>query len=301
MKNVMILMSTYNGGKFLRTQLDSILAQQGVAVQILVRDDGSTDETLQILDEYSKQGKLSYYTGENLRPAKSFMDLIHKAPQADYYAFADQDDYWLPEKLSRAIKKLEKMPAKTPCLYHSKTTLVDKDLKLRDYKPMPSYFCNTFPHVLITFLAIGCTFVFNKTLKDIVAGYRPDFQIPHDNWLDQVCRAIGGSVIYDDKSYIYYRQHGQNVSGGTSDFTKKWKRRWHNIIRKRCMRSKSVAELVKGYGALMPSENLSVCREILDYKKGLKYKYTLLRDKRMRTNKWKLDCNYFIAVLLGIF
>ncbi|MBQ4399872.1 MAG: glycosyltransferase, partial [Alphaproteobacteria bacterium] len=107
MDNVLVLMSTYNGEKYLKTQLDSILAQQGVNVQILVRDDGSSDGTLPILQAYAAQGKLTYYTGPNLKPAKSFMDLIYNAPQADFYAFADQDDYWLPEKLICAVNKLK--------------------------------------------------------------------------------------------------------------------------------------------------------------------------------------------------
>ena len=83
---VCVLMSTYNGEKYLEEQIDSILAQKGCKVQLLVRDDGSSDGTIGILQKYHEEGYLEYYTGENLKPAKSFMDLLYNAPKAEYYA-----------------------------------------------------------------------------------------------------------------------------------------------------------------------------------------------------------------------
>lgn len=301
MNEIVVLMSTYNGEKYLRIQLDSILAQQGVKVRLLVRDDGSTDHTLQILQEYALQDKLTYYEGSNVKPAKSFMELVRKAPPAEFYAFADQDDYWLPEKLLHAVEKLSSLPSNTPALYHGKTTLVDENLKEKEFKEMPTYYCYKFSHVLISFLAIGCTFVFNKSLRDILCQYVPHYQIAHDNWVDQVCRAVGGKVVYDSQSYIYYRQHGNNVSGGTSSLIKKWKKRFLNLLSNRCMRSNSVEELVKGYQYLMPAENLAICQKILNYRKNWRGKYALLRDSTIRTGQRRLDVNYLISVLLGIF
>ena len=302
MKTIVVLMSTYNGEKYLKVQIDSILAQQGVDTKLMVRDDGSTDSTIQILQEYQSKGLLSYYVGSNLGPAKSFMELLHNAPEADYYAFADQDDYWFPKKLSIAIEKLEKNCLKdNPALYHSGTTLVDEYLNIKDFTPIYPYYCTKFQHVLISFLAIGCTFVFNTPLKNIICKYNPKFQLAHDSWVEQVCRAVGGSVIYDKQSYIYYRQHSKNVSGGTSSIFKKLKKRLNNLISNRCMRSKSVVELMKGYKELMPFENRIICQKILDYKKGWKYKYALIKDKNIRTGQPKLDRSYLMAVLLGIF
>ena len=97
-------MSTYNGQKYIRQQIDSILQQTNVEVNLLVRDDGSKDDTIKILDEYKQEGKLTYYTGPNLGPQLSFLNLLNNCPKADYYAFADQDDYWEKDKLSTAVK-----------------------------------------------------------------------------------------------------------------------------------------------------------------------------------------------------
>ena len=79
MKKVLVLLSTYNGEKYLKEQIDSVLAQKNTDVSILVRDDGSTDKTLEILEKYKKDGKLEWYTGKNLKPAKSFLNLVRCA------------------------------------------------------------------------------------------------------------------------------------------------------------------------------------------------------------------------------
>ena len=89
MEKVIVLLSTYNGGKYLSEQLDSLVAQKGVDVGILVRDDGSTDTTLSILDEWQEKGLLTWYSSGNLGPGKSFMDLLKRAPSGAYYAFCD--------------------------------------------------------------------------------------------------------------------------------------------------------------------------------------------------------------------
>ncbi|MBR7166470.1 MAG: glycosyltransferase [Bacteroidaceae bacterium] len=104
---VQVLMSTYNGMQYIREQLQSIYAQQGVDLSLLVRDDGSTDGTLQLLDEEQQAGRLSWYSGKNLGPAFSFWDLLHNAPEAPYYAFCDQDDVWDADKLAVAVAAME--------------------------------------------------------------------------------------------------------------------------------------------------------------------------------------------------
>ena len=121
-------MSTYNGEKYLREQIDSILGQRGVEVTLLVRDDGSSDATLSILDEYKSSGLLDYYCGSNLGPARSFMHLLQNAPASDFYAFSDQDDKWMDDKLLAAITSMEGHESE-PALYFSQTQLVDAGLK----------------------------------------------------------------------------------------------------------------------------------------------------------------------------
>ena len=91
MKKVQVLLSTYNGEKYLKEQLDSIIAQKGVDVHILARDDGSKDDTIKILEGYEN---IDIIKGSNIGVCKSFFELINKSGEYDYYSFADQDDVW---------------------------------------------------------------------------------------------------------------------------------------------------------------------------------------------------------------
>ena len=105
MKTVQVVWSTYNGGKYLERQLDSIFDQKEVKVKFLVSDDGSTDNTRKILEKYKKKFSLTIILGSNLGFARSFWRLVQKANNADYYAFCDQDDIWENDKLISAVKK----------------------------------------------------------------------------------------------------------------------------------------------------------------------------------------------------
>lgn len=113
-----VLMSTYNGARFIREQLDSILDQTGeFELDLWVRDDGSTDGTKDILNDYESRGLLRWYTGENLGPAQSFLDLVRRTLGYDWYAFADQDDFWMPENCRGRWKlwKRSMPPGRMPC------------------------------------------------------------------------------------------------------------------------------------------------------------------------------------------
>lgn len=301
MKKVVVLMSTYNGEKYIETQIQSILKQVDVDIELLVRDDGSTDNTKVILEKYKQEGKLQWYTGENLRPAKSFMDLIKNAPHSDYYAFADQDDYWKPEKLSRAVNILETYDSKKPGLYYGNTLLVDKDLK-----PLATQTIDRGPFIqinqaVISSNATGCTMCFNKALLEMIQKYEPTYQIMHDGWIHKVCIAIGGNLYFDKKPYILYRQHENNVVGGTSSIKKRWKTRMSNLLHPTNSRSRGIQELVKGYSKFMSNNNLEICLMVAKYKKSLKSRVKLLLNSNIKTGNARIDWMYRTAVILGIF
>lgn len=299
MYDVQVLMSTYNGEKYLRTQIDSILKQEGVKVHLFVRDDGSSDSTCKILDEYAEEGKLKWYTGDNLRSARSFMNLIKNSDDYDFYAFSDQDDYWLPDKLIQAVNRLT-TKNDVPALYYGATTLVDLELKLLDQDVENRAFVK-FNNAVISSNATGCTFCFNKKLRDIINIYQPMYQIMHDGWLHKVCLAVGGYVYYDEKSYIYYRQHGENVVGGTTTPLKRWKRRLDTLKKDPCPRSRGIQELFNGYGKFMSQDNVKICKEICEYKHSLKNRIKLLFDKNIYSTNKRIDRFYRVTVMLGIF
>lgn len=297
---VTVLMSTYNGEKYLKTQIESILNQQGVNIELLVRDDGSTDNTLKILDEYASKGKLRWYTGANMRSAKSFMNLLKMSDDCKYYAFSDQDDYWLPDKLAEAVNILENMPLNTPNLYYSGTILVDSDLNEIDQDKNKRVFTK-FNNAVVSSNATGCTFCFNKQLRDLINMYEPVYQMMHDGWLHKVCLAVDGHVYYDNNSYIKYRQHENNVVGGTTTFAKRWRRRIDTVKNNSCPRSRGVQEILNGYSEFMSQDNIKICKEICEYKHSLKNRIKLLFDKKICSDNKRIDFIYRLTVALGIF
>ena len=108
MEKILVMMSTYNGEKYIREQIDSILHQKDVKVDIVVRDDGSKDNTQNILKNYSSKYKnIKWSQGDNVGPCKSFLELLYSSGEYEYYAFADQDDYWYPNKLKAATEKMK--------------------------------------------------------------------------------------------------------------------------------------------------------------------------------------------------
>ena len=182
-------MSSYNGERYIEEQIESLLSQKNCSIQIFVRDDGSKDLTTKILDEYKKNGTLEWFSGTNLRPARSFWNLIMSAPDSDFYALCDQDDYWQPDKLSAAVDMLKDYD-KIPTLYFSQTTLVDSNLSPIK-TPVIHPKC-TIGEALIAHYATGCTFVFNKKLMEKLRSYTPEYLSMHDNWIYRVCLTVGG-------------------------------------------------------------------------------------------------------------
>jgi len=210
---IAILMSSYNGENYIEEQIESILAQQcDCAIDLHVRDDGSTDKTKQILQRYADAGKLRWYTGENLKPARSFIDLVTACPGYDYYAFADQDDYWYPDKLQSCISRLADKTG--PAMAFSNAKLVDgqrNPLGRNVYKKTPN--CD-FYSVLCGGGILGCTIAFNEQLAALLREYnKPEKLIMHDSYLAILCTLFDGQISYDPAPSMDYRQHGNNVVG----------------------------------------------------------------------------------------
>lgn len=213
---VYVLMSTYNGQKYVEEQINSLLSQVNCKINLIVRDDGSTDNTKSILKEYSRKGVLILVEDdENLGPARSFLRLIEVAPSEGFYAFADQDDYWKPDKISRAIRLLDKYDASMPLVYYSNAEVVDYNLNslkknVYEKKQMP-----TPEKILCGYGVQGCTMVFNSCLREILL--KEDISTlrvgMHDFFLCDLCVACGGKIIFDDVPTMKYRQHENNVLG----------------------------------------------------------------------------------------
>ena len=283
---VIVLLSTYNGEKYLREQLDSIIGQT-IPVDILVRDDGSTDSTCEILQEYKNQGKLDWYKNENLRPAKSFWNLVATAPPADFYAFCDQDDYWFEDKIERAVNKLSQLEESRPLLYCSSVTVVDEKLNPINKSVTIKSKYTDFAHSLIYSLAPGCTFVFNRAAADEMIKYdmNENFEIIHD-WLAHKIVSMLGTVVYDNQPSMFYRQHGNNVigaqRGGVSGLVKKIKRFFNGSSTS--VRSESAKSLLAVYGNQADSQAKELLETVAHYKGDKRLKRKFLKSKQFKSD-----------------
>lgn len=291
-----ILLSTYNGEKYLREQLNSLLKQTGVDVNIFVRDDGSSDGTQLILKDYSDKGMIVWYTGPNLKPAMSFLNLLKNAPQSDYYALCDQDDIWLTDKLEVAIKKLRSSRSD---LYYSSFSTVDKDGKTIQENVNYHSHGDTLGAALVDLSVTGCTMVFTHKLLETVNNCNPRIIMMHDSWIYKVALCMGYDVIFDETSHIHYRQHSNNVIGAHKGWKKKWKSRFNRwFINNGNRRYKEVCELYNCYQSVMPLESLSIIEPIIGYKeKSITKRFIIATNKAYRTGNWKTDLFFIMSVI----
>ena len=296
MNKICILLSTYNGEKYLNEQLESLINQEGVDVNILVRDDGSTDATHDILNKWQEKGLLQWYTGENKGFAFSFMDLVKHAGRYDYYAFCDQDDIWLPNKLLVAVNKLSEIDDdnKLYCsnLYYYKDGenlgLIRKNILKYNIKTS-----------LIRNIAVGCTIVFNSNLKELVSKQNPEFIIAHDYWLYQTAMLFG-KVYYDENAYIYYRQHENNQLGAQINLLDICKRRINNTFNNKIGYCSSQAkELLKCYSTQMSPQTIEIIKTVAECKTKLNCRLKLLLSNQYTCGSFFNDFVLKIKILLG--
>ena len=294
---IQILMSTYNGEKYLRSQLNSIIAQTVQDMTLLIRDDGSTDGTIKIVQEYQRQYSwISYYQGENIGVQRSFLELIQNSdPKADYVALSDQDDEWLPKKLERAIWCLSNMNTapETPLLYCSDKQIVDANLKALHVTMKFPVKKASFGNALVQNICTGCTAVMNQSLATLIKKYYPihsNNMIMHDWWL-YLTASCFGQVYYDNHSYIMYRQHKNNVYGAITNHHALLRHRINEIRKPRGAICRQAKLFENVYWNILNQDKLShkhiQLQKVISAQKGLANRLrmvcdpSLFRQKRM--------------------
>jgi glycosyltransferase involved in cell wall biosynthesis len=225
---VEVLLATYNGARFLREQLDSIFAQNYENIRVLARDDGSSDGTVAILGEYAERFPErfrvmpeSVATGS---PKNNFL-LLMKASTADYICFSDQDDLWLPDKVSRTKQAMDQLRSrwgtKVPLLVFTDLHLADDKLKIL-HKSL--WGCmNIHPgdiarpaRLMLRSVVTGCTVMLNRQLLELSLRM-PEEAYMHDRWISWLGSFMGKASIVNAQT-VLYRQHDRNVVGVDSLF-----------------------------------------------------------------------------------
>lgn len=217
---VVVLMSTYQGARYVVEQLRSILDQLPPGGRIVVRDDGSTDgtpDTILALND----GRITLTRGPNIGFARSFLTLLAEAPEdTDMVMLADQDDVWLPHKIQRAWDHLAPL-AGAPALYCSRLQLVDAQLRpigLTPLRKRPPSFENALAENIVT----GCTAAMNPHSVRLVRQCGDPALIHFHDWWCYLVVAAFGRVVYDPEPTVLYRQHGGNVIGMGSGLGRYW-------------------------------------------------------------------------------
>ncbi len=264
-KSVAILLATYNGASFLSQQLNSIEQQTHTNWRVYASDDGSSDGTLALLTTYCErwgQDRLRIYQGPQRGHAANFMSLVHdKHIQADYYAFCDQDDVWLDDKLERSIASIKALGETSPVLYGSRTTLIDFRGRVLGQSPlfdrMPSL-----KNALVQSLVGGNTILFNNKTRHLICLIPVHLDIITHDWATYlIVMACDGEVYYDEKPTLLYRQHGENLIGSNNRLIDRFVRlKWLFKGRFKCY-SESNLEILSYLSEVVPKVNASVIQQ----------------------------------------
>ena len=274
----------------LQEQIDSIFNQvYDGKIEVLVRDDGSRDDTVSFLEKYPKTElrKVVVRQGENVGPQKSFLKLIKDAGTADYYFFADQDDVWLPNKIERGVSLLR--DAKNAEVYCSNYTVTDEVLNVKDeafiketplFTPIKSLLFNQVP---------GCCMAFNKSMMDLLKRIEIDNVMMHDSMLLSLASYVG-TVKYDSQPSILHRIHGNNVvgAGHKKIILHKWVIEKMKLLIKK--ESYDISELADQFIRLKVCGSQSSFQKdvelLRDYKKNYKKTIQLLRHPDSHDVPW---------------
>mgnify|MGYP003412811819 CR=1 FL=1 len=221
---VLVLLSTYNGEKYLLEQLNSIFCQKGVDVSLLIRDDGSTDSTVEILNNIARvKSNVEILTEKNVGFVRSFSNLILyvtnslKYSSFNYFAFADQDDIWLCNKLEKTISEIKSLNQSKPNLCACNSMLVDKNgvffgIYLKSILSLnPDRISFSKGKLLCSGVFQGCSLTFNRTALELYAKHLPQNSW-HDRWLILICSFFGNIRVIGEPLFKY-RIHGDNTLG----------------------------------------------------------------------------------------
>jgi glycosyltransferase involved in cell wall biosynthesis len=293
-----ILLSTYNGEKYLNELLSSILTQKtSCKISILARDDGSSDSTVAILNKWRDRLDINIIQGNNIGPRNSFEHLIKLADlDFDYFAFCDQDDVWLEDKLERAISKINDQKS---VLYFSNVCLVDKDLKHlganRDNKS-PDF---TIESVMTANPALGCTMVMDRELMRNLKQVNMDYYFMHDVAAITLAACIG-CIKYDEKPSMLYRQHVESVTQGHNRLKNFRSKINFWLFQPRISISNQANEILTKFHDLIIDDHVS---EVLMFVKSYHKKANRIKlatNKKFRVGSISANRSFILRVLLGV-
>lgn len=295
--SVCVLMSSYNGEKYIEKQIQSVFKQKDVQVKLIIRDDGSNDNTVKIIERLSELYNIKLIKGKNVGAKASFFELIRNCPEKEYVAFCDQDDYWKDEKLYKALKNLEDKE-NLPAMYYSNLYVVDEQLE-GNTKMFDNLVEKNFGKSLNYNNVVGCTLVVNASLMQIV---KKSLSVKplcfHDQWISLICSCVNGTKIADNEAYILYRQHENNEVGANEGIKKKIIKSsfWNG----KKVRSNIAKQVLESLETIDNCYNLSEVMLVANYEKNMRNKIELIRAKN--NNPGLLNfLTYLISIVFNLY
>ncbi len=304
MPSVAILMGTFNGEKFLREQLDSIATQTHQNWVVVASDDGSCDATLEILRDYQKRWgpeRIEIRNGPQKGFAQNFLSMAcDPRIKADFYAFCDQDDVWLPEKLAVAIDHIEtNANLNQPYVYCGRTHYVSENLKPLGDSPL-FVFPRAFRNALVQSIAGGNTMVFDTATKSLLEKTGIFKVAAHDWWLYLLVKGVGGKVFYDQEPQILYRQHSGALIGSNNSASARFERIiWLMLGRFKRWNTLHVNALAQIENVLT-SENRETFREFTRMRGShILHRFRMIEVCGLYRQGWRGTISLYIAAILN--
>lgn len=297
MSMVSIVIATYNGEKYVEEQIESILKSTYQDFKIYIYDDGSKDDTINILKRYESQYPEKIHVTQNETNLGVTMNFVKGfcRTTTDYIMFCDQDDVWQPEKIAISLKRLRHMEAQTgkdmPMAVFTDAVVVDQKLN-----PIFASFFQSghldpkktdLSHLLMENKLIGCTVMVNGALRKMIQSHRLPKDIRLHDWWIALTAAAFGRISYVNERTLLYRQHGSNVVGNTGFINYVTNRITNLKKQKEAILSlqKQAEEFNQIYGDLLPEEKRDIIQQFADlHKVGfIKRRALILRYGYLKT------------------
>ncbi|MCR5700804.1 MAG: glycosyltransferase [Lachnospiraceae bacterium] len=296
---IAILISTYNGDKYIDEQLDSIFAQTYTDFKVYIRDDGSTDKTVDVIEDYMKRNKLDekmvLSKGKNIGFCASFFELMRAAEGYDYYAFCDQDDVWKPQKLEYAVEWMNANDHTKPILYHSGFEVGNEDLSIRKAYPREK-FKYQFYNSITSNIFFGFSVVINETLRDMLLQAEHS-NIKYHDWFAAMITAAFGKYHLSNKIEAIHRQYATNAS--PLYFFKKIPHGWKLLFGEHFY-TKQAREFMRLYGDRISEED----RKVLSWFVMERYSFITACHKAFYRKRWnpqiKVEIILRLLMLIGV-
>ena len=252
---VAVIMSVKNGEKYVAEQVDSILAQKDVHIDLFIRNNGSTDSTKEILQNYNdKYPNVHAHHEKDIGWIEGFLTELESVSGFEYYAFSDHDDVWMPQKLITAIKAIKQEESRrgkdTPIVWQCNCLVTDDKLNVTR-KTISHRRKRTIESMMLRINARGCVMVFNAKVRELVITHG-HLSGGHDTVAMLHMYAANGSALFDPEALIYYRQRGDNLAATPKTYAEMFRSELRNM------------RLLKGFGVSAANAVLQAYGDELD-------------------------------------